>query len=248
MTFNVWTFLFQLFNFAVLAYVLHRLLYRPLRTAIDERQQANAKAAADAELARREAGELEKQLAARMAASEQERQKLVQAAHDQAETERKAVLADAERTVARRLEEFRQNWDHERAEAVQQLRTQLTSEAIDLAGRLVHEAAELSLHDQLARRLLETLNVVPEQERQRLCRDWKAEDGAVLETAADLSSTVVQRVTERVRSLTGMPTTLRIEKKPALLGGVRLRIGGHVWDASLAGRLEEVRHTAGDAA
>ena len=35
MTFNGWTFLFQVLNFVVLAYALHRLLYRPLREAIE---------------------------------------------------------------------------------------------------------------------------------------------------------------------------------------------------------------------
>ena len=55
MIFNVWTFLFEVVNFLVLVYVLHRLLYRPLREAIDRRREANAKAQADARKARQEA-------------------------------------------------------------------------------------------------------------------------------------------------------------------------------------------------
>lgn len=32
MAFNIWTFLFEIVNFVVLACILHRLLYRPLRS------------------------------------------------------------------------------------------------------------------------------------------------------------------------------------------------------------------------
>ncbi len=55
MTFNIWTFLFEVVNFVVLAYILHRLLYRPLREAIDRRRAEIAQTQAEAEQARAEA-------------------------------------------------------------------------------------------------------------------------------------------------------------------------------------------------
>jgi F0F1-type ATP synthase delta subunit len=38
-----------------------------------------------------------------------------------------------------------------------------------------------------------------------------------------------------------MGMTVRV--RPDLLGGVRLRIGGHVWDASISGPFEELEST-----
>src|SRR6185369_16713189 len=61
-TFNVWTFLFEVLNFLVLAFVLHRLLYRPLREAVDKRKAENDKARVEAEAARKEADAAREQL------------------------------------------------------------------------------------------------------------------------------------------------------------------------------------------
>src|SRR5271169_2891842 len=97
MIFNVWTFLFEVVNFLVLVYVLHRLLYRPLHEAIDRRREANAKAQADAEKARHEATTLKQQLDTQMAALEDERLELILKARDQAQADRKATMAEAER-------------------------------------------------------------------------------------------------------------------------------------------------------
>ena len=40
MNIHLGTFVFQIVNFVVVAFILHRLLYRPLYEAIDRRRQA----------------------------------------------------------------------------------------------------------------------------------------------------------------------------------------------------------------
>ncbi len=69
MTFNVWTFLFEIVNFVVLAYILHRILYRPLRAAIDQRRAVLAKTQSDAEAARAQAVAMQEQLQTQAQAS-----------------------------------------------------------------------------------------------------------------------------------------------------------------------------------
>src|SRR6516165_10785329 len=105
MILNIWTFLFQVINFLVLVVVLQWLLYRPLRDAIDRRREANARAQADAEAARREAGALEATLSQQLAELEQKRGAVLREARERAETERQALVADAEGAIRRRREE-----------------------------------------------------------------------------------------------------------------------------------------------
>ena len=83
MTFNWWTFLFEALNFVVLAYVLHRLLYRPLREAIEKRREANARAQETAAKARQEAEALQERLREELTGAEQKRQELIHQAHEQ---------------------------------------------------------------------------------------------------------------------------------------------------------------------
>jgi F-type H+-transporting ATPase subunit b len=239
MIFNVWTFLFEVLNFLVLVYVLRRLLYRPLHEAIDQRREANARAEADADRARQEATALQRQLNAEMAAQDQQRQELIRAAREQVEADRKMIMAEAERAAQGRREEVEQQLARERAEALQALHAELVQSALALAERFLHEASNSTLHRQLAGRLIEELQQMPEDEIQRLRGELEADETALVETAAELNGEILQNLDGALKSLVGRPVSLSVQTRPELLGGLRLRLGGHVWDASLTGRLTE---------
>jgi F-type H+-transporting ATPase subunit b len=240
MTFNLWTFLFEAVNFVVLAYVLHRLLYRPLHQAVEQRHEANARARAEAEKAQQAAAATQERLRAELGDLERRRQETIREAREQGEADRRRLLAEAEAILARRQEEARRALDRERDEALRALRSELVTQAIELSRRLLREASDSSLQRQLALRLAETLDGLPADERERIRVHWQSEDGTVLETARELDAALVARLSEAVSALVGQPVALAVRDRPALLGGVRLRVGGHVWDASVAGQLEAV--------
>ncbi len=241
MKFNVWTFLLQVVNFVVLAEILRRLLYRPLREAIDSRREANAKAQADAEKARLEATALERQLSEKLAAIEEERQALIKKAREQMEADRKAMMATAENAVNKRREDAAQQIEGERTQALQSLHAELVQTAVTLAERFLHEACSSTLQQQLAGRLVEELQQVPDDERQRLRGELEGDDTAVVETAAELNGDLPERLGAAITSLAGRTVSLSLQTRPELLGGLRLRLGGHVWDATLTARFARPR-------
>lgn len=246
MGFNVWTFLFEVVNFLVLVYVLRRLLYRPIHEAIDRRREANAKAQADADQACKEAAALQTQLKGEIAALDQKRQQLIRCDREQAEAERKAMMTEAEGVAQHRREELERQLAEERAEALKALHGELVRSAVSLAERFLHEAADSTLQRQLAARLIEELRNVPEFERQRLREEVEA-DGAdeavIVETATEPDREVLQKLDDSLSSLAGRKLKLTVQLRPELLGGIRLRLGGHVWDASLVSGLGEAAPT-----
>ncbi len=153
------------------------------------------------------------------------------------------MIAEAERSVRKRREDVTQQLERERAEALQSLRTELVQSAVALAERFLQEASTATLQEQLAGRLVETLQEIPEDERGRLRRELDAGDNAVVETASDLNGTILQSLDGALTSLAGRAVDLSVQTRPELLGGLRLRFGGHVWDASLTGGLDEVALT-----
>jgi len=248
MTFSWWTFLFQALNFVVLAYVLHRLLYRPLRAAVERRREAHARAQAEAEKARQEAEGVRKQLQAQLDGLDRDRREAVREARRQAEGERRKLLAEAEQAAQRRREESRQALGRERDEALAALRGEVVGQAVELTRRLLCEAADRTLHQQLVLRLAEAVRDLPAAERAELRRQWRPDDGALLETAEELDCATLARLTEAVTAAVGGPAPLAVRTRPALLGGGRLRVGGHVWDVSLAGQLSEQNGNVGEGA
>jgi F-type H+-transporting ATPase subunit b len=238
MQFNWWTFLFEIVNFAVLAYILHRLLYRPLRDAIDKRRQANALAQANAEKAHADAVAMQKQLQVQLTEMEGQRQKAIEEARELGEIERRKLLAEGEKTLKRRQQELRQAIEREHEEASRSLRAELRTSAVELAERLLREASGAALSRQLATHLVETLKQLPESQRAQMRRDWASADGAVIETAEPIDDSLLGQFTDAISAVVGQKVSLDVQHAPALVAGVRLRIGGHVWDASLAGQLE----------
>ncbi len=125
MKFNWWTFIFEALNFVVLAYVLYRLLYRPLRQAIDERKAATSKAQADAEKARADAEALKKTLEAQRAELDRTSDQILRNAREHAESERKKLLAETEKTLEQRRRDNQQALEHERAETLRSMREEV---------------------------------------------------------------------------------------------------------------------------
>jgi F-type H+-transporting ATPase subunit b len=237
MTFNWWTFVFEVVNFVVLAYVLHRILYRPLQAAIKKRRDENARVLAEAETARRDAADIERKLQEQLADLEHQRHETIRQAREQAEVERRSALVDAEKVMQRRQDEVRAALERERAEALIALQAEGVTMAVGLASRLLEQAVNRTLHGQLAERLLETLNRIPETERPMLREQLDGESSVTLETAAQLDEETTMRVAVEVSDLLGRPTTPAIVVRPELTAGVRLCVGGHIWDASVAGWL-----------
>ncbi len=237
MTFNWWTFLFEALNFVALAYILHRLLYRPLREAIDKRREANARAEREAEKAQQEAETLQRRLEERLATAEQQQQELIHQARQQAESERQNLLAEAERAAQRRQDKLRQALEQERKETLESLGHEVVAQALKLTGRLLGEACDRTLHQQLALRLVQALEQLPAVERESLQGTWASGDGPVLESAQDLDARTLEALTEAVVKVMGQPVALRVLNRPELLGGVRLRLAGHIWDGSLASQV-----------
>lgn len=244
MNFNLWTFLFEVLNFVVLAAVLYRLLYRPLHEAIDRRREAVARAQAEADKAREQAVTLQQHLQAQLAEVEQQREAALRESRERAEEERKKMFAEAEIEMRNRREQERQALKREREETWRTLRGEMTSMAVEVVQRLLRESCDSTLNNQLALHLIEELRQLPAEKRQMIRDQWQPVDAAMLETAHELDETTLQRITETAGELLGQPLTLATANKPDLLGGVRLRLGGHIWDASLAAQLETSAHAS----
>jgi len=64
---------------------------------------------------------------------------------------------------------------------------------------------------------------------------------AVVTSAVPLSAEEAAAVQARVEAMTGSTVSLRSEVDPSLVGGLTLRVGDRLLDASIRGRLERLR-------
>ena len=240
MNIHPWTFVFQIVNFVVVAFVLHRLLYRPLYEAIDRRRQATLAAQTAAERAKQDAETLRAGLEAERADVERRREESVREAHRQAEAEAERLLDDARRLAQQRSDDAGRELAQHREQTLASLRREIVQMALDMSERFLRQSADRTLHRQLVARLVESLAAVTEEDRRQLSIGRSPGEAAVIETAEDLDRESLDAIGAAVTQLLGERPTFEVKLKPALVSGVCLRLGGHVWDASLGGSLEAI--------
>ena len=64
---------------------------------------------------------------------------------------------------------------------------------------------------------------------------------ARIETASELDSTTSSELVANLKKKYGNDLTTEFVNNPALLGGVRIRVGSDVWDGSVRNRLERLQ-------
>jgi F-type H+-transporting ATPase subunit b len=239
MTFNASTFVFEVINFLVLAYVLQRVLYRPLHDAIDRRRDEIDRREAETERALRDAQAREHKVDEQLAAIQSQRQDLLAKARQEADVERQRLLSDAAKETSRQAATAREALKRERSDALHSLQEDVVQEAVALAERLLRDASGDDLDSRLASRVADTVRSLPEEERASVTRSWNRGDTATLEAAHDLPAEAVSKVRDALSETLGEDVSLQVLRVTELQSGVRLRLDGHVWDASLAGQIEK---------
>lgn len=238
----------QLVNFAILVWLLQRLLYRPVLRVIDARRQASearyAEAQQMAETAKRELGALETQRAgiaadrlAALAAARELAQQVVAARRAQADRDAKALLDETRLALAR-----------EREALLAEARRTAVDLAAGMARRVLAEIPEPLRIEGWLERIDHHLQALPPAERAELAGEL-ATAGAPLRvvSAWSIATEAKERWGARLRQTLGPDIHVTFETDAELLGGAELRFPHATLDFSVEGAVralqaEAVRH------
>lgn len=216
----------QIANFAVLAWLLSKLLYGPVIKMLDERRAKIEKGLRDAEAAEQARAGAEAERARILDAARAEAQKLVAEANVRADQAAASVAAKAEADAARALQTARQDAEGERNRILGDLRSQVAALAIAAANKVVGA----TLDEQRQRALInEFFAKVPADVRVNL----SGVSGKATVTSA-LPLTPAEQAS--VRTDLGLGAA-EFKVDPAILGGLVVRVGDRVVDGSVSGKL-----------
>lgn len=242
MVFDWWTLALQAVNLAILVWLLHRFLYRPVlrvvdarRAEIDGQYAATARAKAEAEALR---AEVETERAA-IPADRAAALKAATAEAEQAATER---LEQAERQAADMLRAGRSTLAEERARAETELRSMAVELGAEIAGRLLadipaeHRAA-IWMH-RIESHLAELTEV---QRTELVAGTGEGTDGGTrvcVVTDSALPEPVQGDWRARLQAALGTTFAVEFETDDALLAGAELHFPNTVlrfsWRSALA--------------
>lgn len=235
-----WTLIIQGINFLVLAWLLTRLLYKPVKKVIAKRQElaeqvvfdASQKAKA-AEAARLALENARSDLAA-------ERQDLVAQLHTEMATEKQTVLEAAQKKSTEMLDAARRSIANERAKAILASKEQIVELAAGLAMKILSKTGKGVAGAAAFHQVQQYFATLPQDKRAELGQSLeKPETPISLITATPLSKQ------EQAIWANGLQDWLAADAAPAftvdaqILGGVILRFPHADLDFSWARALNE---------
>jgi F-type H+-transporting ATPase subunit b len=237
---NLGYLLFQIFNFAVLCILLYAWAYKPILKMLENRKQKIAQGLEDARVASEARANAELEAAKIITEAQNKANQVVRESTDRAETAALEIRATAEAEATKEREAALADVQGERDRMLGDLRTQIAALAIAASQKLVGESLDEKRQHALIDEFFSGVragNVV-------VLEGVKLSGASAEVTSAlPLSAEEIDSVKKDLLSKVGSQATVSFRVDPSILGGLVLRVGGKVLDASVAGQLESLRQS-----
>ncbi len=154
---NPWTALFVLLNFLLLFFIAKKYLFKPVKDMIDSRQKEIDTMYADAEAAKANAGAMETEYKNRLATAQQTGDNLVKEAMARGKNREEEIVRQANREADAIREKAAQDIAREKKKALNDAKDEISSIALEIAGKVVGEAMDGEQQQKLVDKFLADL-------------------------------------------------------------------------------------------
>jgi F-type H+-transporting ATPase subunit b len=239
---NLGFFLFQVFNFGVLAVLLYAFAYKPLVNMLEQRKQKIAQGYEDAQVAAEARANAEKEAEKVLADAQAQASQVIREATERAETAGREVIAEYEAEAEKAKEAALVEAAVERDRMLADVRGQIAALAMAATQKLVGEALDENRQHAL---IEEFFSGVKAGKVVVLSGTELSGSTAEITSALPLTDSEQASVKQDVLSKIGDQATVAFRVDPSILGGLIIRVGDKVIDNSVAGQLDELRQQLG---
>jgi F-type H+-transporting ATPase subunit b len=209
----------QIINFLLLVWLLKRFLYQPILGAMERREERVNARLSEAQTREQAANDKVQDYEEKTTKLEQQRDKLMAIAQQEA-TQQKNQLLDAAR---REVNDQRDNWarqaNTEKDEFLSNLRRQTAQAIRAIATKALFDLANTALEEQVSQSFLEQLKSLDKDARRTLADT----DGPIqVYSASELDSTVRRRLTRTIHDCLTEGVAVEYKLSPELLCGIEL--------------------------
>lgn len=222
MQFDLWTLALQTVNFAILVWLLHRFLYKPVLAAIDARRSAIAKQYSDVDEAKTAVEAERAKVRQELEKIADERNSTLKEAAAEAEKNAAARRDRAETDAAQLMNEIRKKLARERDEAMEAARKHALDLGIEIAERLLDEIPADLRTEAWLERIEQHIGELGEKEREDIEKSLEQNKAFKVVTAAPLPQKAKTEWKKRIAKALGVDCEIGFESDPALIAGAEL--------------------------
>lgn len=153
-----WTIFWQVINFLVLLWLLKRYLYGPITEILDKRSQKIENDLTEAETKKREAEDLRDKYEAELKKARKEAQDIIEEAEKRGRRKAREIITEAKKEAERIKESKLYEVNQAKKEALKEVRKELASLSLLIAGKLIQEKLDQSKHEALINQYIQELD------------------------------------------------------------------------------------------
>jgi F-type H+-transporting ATPase subunit b len=232
--------LFQIFNFAILCILLYAWAYKPILKMLEIRKQRIAQGLEDARIASEARENAEQEATHILAEAQSKASKLIREATDRAEVAALEIRAAAEAEISKEREASLAEVQVERDRMLGDLRSQIAALAIAAAQKLIAQSLDEQRQHALINEFFSGVKAGKVEVLEGVPLNGST---AEVTSALPLSLEEMEAVKQEVLSKVGKQASVSFRIDPNILGGLVIRVGGKVLDASVAGQLQSLRQS-----
>ena len=229
----------QIFNFLILFLILGAVAYKPMVKFLDGRREKIAKGLEDARKAEERLANIEKDYQMRMDAARADAQKMVAEMTANAEKNSAAIMVKANEDAAKIKAAAQDEAEAERNKALADLRSQVVTLSMAAANKLIGE----SMDEKRQRALVNEFFSGVREGKIVLLEPGTKLEGAKAEVTSALPLALDEQVVIRADLATRGTLNVEFKVDPRILGGLVVRVGDRVVDASVSGQLESLKQS-----
>jgi F-type H+-transporting ATPase subunit b len=215
------TILAQIINFLILMFLLRRFLYRPIISAMQERESLIKERLEGAEQKRLQAEEEHQHSQAKNQELHEHFERKQQQAEEEVQAWRKQALQSARQEVDATLQEWRKSIRQEKDSFNTELRRFVVQQTYAVAGQAIRDLADASLEERMVSVFLSQLEK-GEIDLSKL----KKSDGITLRSTFEFSPELRQQVQSELGAHFRDNISLHFETDPDLTAGIELATQG----------------------
>lgn len=237
------TFGAQIINFLVLVGLLRWLLYDPIISAMDEREQKITDRLSDADEARHEAEQEQEKYQQKTQELEERSQEILDEAKQQANEERQRLLEQARDESEKRHAAWIESFQRDQRERINETRRAIASMGVVTAREIVAQLADADLQTQMCATFARKLGDFTDEQRQEISAQLSgANRSVVVRSAMNLDEAQQERLREAIRAAQLPHTDVRFETDRQLICGLELDVGGFSFSWNADEFLHEIEH------
>ena len=235
---NLGFFLFQVFNFTIMVILLYAWAYKPIVKMLEGRKNKIAQGLEDARIAAEARANAEQEANKILAEAQLKATQVIREATERAEAVGIEIKADAEKLVEKERSDALVEIQQERERILSDLRGQVAVLALAVAQKLIGE----TLDEKRQHALIDNFFSGIKSGRVTVLEGVTLSGiSAEVTSALPLTPEEKETIRKEILSNTGSQVIVSFRIDPAILGGLIMRLGDKVVDASVVGQIENLR-------